>query len=402
MVDVFLRIDISLFAAFYLVLVVYLAYHRLDHEDAFNRLFFRGCAVVFTITLFEAATCILNHHPALWMRVLSSVLHIFLFAVAPLITYYWYMLADTLTRNGNVRDMRMRWPFLIPIALVAGITILSPFFGYVFFIDASGTYHRGPLFALVLIVSYGYLVAGFIMILKRRNKILGLDFRFLTVFCLMPMVGGLVQGLVYKTLFMWPSSVCALTILYMYLQERMVQTDYLTGAWTRASFEYYLSQRLRAPDCQAFGVVYVDIDNLKHINDKYGHAEGDEAIRAATAAIKSVLRKGDVIARLGGDEFCVLLNLQTETDLDSVLGRIGGVIAHYNQIAGKPYALSLSLGARLFHDMDSGQVEEIISRVDALMYANKRAKKAAADSTADSSGGEAAPDGGDTESTERD
>jgi diguanylate cyclase (GGDEF)-like protein len=379
--DVFLRIDINLFTAFYLVIVIYLAYHRLDHEDAFNRLFFRGGAVVLTMTIFEAITCILNHNPSPWMRGLSTVLHICLFAVAPLITYYWYMLADTLTRNGNVRDMRMKWPYLIPVFVVALITLLSPLFGLVFYISADGAYHRGVLFPIELIVSYGYLVAGFLMILKRRRKIMGLDFRFLTLFCLMPMVGGIIQGLIYGVLLMWAGSICALTILYMYLQERMVQTDYLTGAWTRPSFEYYLSQRLHAHDNQPFGVVYVDIDNLKHINDQFGHAEGDEAIRAATSAIKSVLRKGDVIARLGGDEFCVLLNLQTDADLNAVLGRIEGVISSYNQRAAKPYALSLSLGARVFESTGAEQADDIISRVDALMYANKRAKKAAADET---------------------
>ncbi len=378
-VEVFLRIDINLFASFYLVIVFYLAYHRLDHDDAFNRLFFRGCAIIFAMTLFEAVTCILNHDPSPWMRWLSTILHFFLFSVAPLITYYWFILADTLTRNGNVRDMRMKWPFLIPVALVAAITLLSPVFGFVYHIDESGTYHRGPLFAVVLVVSYGYLMAGFLMILKRRKKIMGLDFRFLTLFCLMPMVGGLVQGLVYGVLLMWPSSVCALTILYLYLQERMVQTDYLTGAWTRPSFEYYLQQRLRAEDRQPFGVVYVDIDNLKRINDDFGHAEGDEAIRAATGAIRSVLRKGDAIARLGGDEFCVLLNIQSNEALGAVVERIGGVIAKYNERATKPYRLSLSLGAELFHDMGGETVEDILSHVDSLMYENKRAKKARED-----------------------
>jgi diguanylate cyclase (GGDEF)-like protein len=374
--SVFLRIDINLFAVFYLAIVVYLAYHRLDHHDAFNRLFFKGCAVIAAITMFEAVTCILNHNPSPWMRGLSTVLHVFMFAVAPLITYYWYILADTLTRNGNVREMRVRWPFLIPVVLVAVLTLLSPVFGFVFTIDGDGVYRRGYLFVVELIVSYGYLVAGFIMILKRRRKIMGMDFRFLTLFCLMPMVGGLVQGLVYGTLLMWPGSVCALTILYLYMQERMVQTDYLTGAWTRPSFEYYLTQRLRANERQPFGVVYVDIDNLKRINDEFGHPEGDEAIRAATGAVRSVLRKGDAIARLGGDEFCVLLNIHSGEALDTVVERIGSAIARHNEQANKPYNLSLSLGAQLFDNDEAHTVEEIVSRVDYLMYENKRAKKA--------------------------
>jgi diguanylate cyclase (GGDEF)-like protein len=160
------------------------------------------------------------------------------------------------------------------------------------------------------------------------------------------------------------------------MQERMVQTDYLTGAWTRPSFEYYLTQRLRANERQPFGVVYVDIDNLKRINDEFGHPEGDEAIRAATGAVRSVLRKGDAIARLGGDEFCVLLNIHSGEALDTVVERIGSAIARHNEQANKPYNLSLSLGAQLFDNDEAHTVEEIVSRVDYLMYENKRAKKA--------------------------
>ena len=372
---VFLRIDIDLFAALYLAIVLALASRRLDREDAFNRLFLKGSLFVLILTLFEAATCVLNHNPAPWATWLAKVLHVFLFAFTPLMTCYWYQLANTFTRYGNVRDMHVKWPLLIPVGVVGVITLLSPFLGLVFHIDAGGTYHRGVLYPLVLVVSYGYLLWGFAIILKRRKKITPLDFRFLTLFCLMPMLGGLVQGLVYGTLLMWPGSVFALAILYMYLQERMVQTDYLTGAWTRPSFEYYLTQRLRAPQREPFGVVYVDIDNLKRINDNYGHQEGDAAIRAATAAIKSVLRKGDAVARLGGDEFCILLNLSDRSSLNAVAGRITGAIARYNADGEKPYQLSLSLGVELFADGQADTVEDVITRVDALMYAQKRAKK---------------------------
>ena len=370
----FLRIDINLFATFYLGIVLYLAYQRLDREDAFNRLFFRGCIIIMTMTAFEALTCLMNRNPSPWFRWLSTLMHFFLFGLAPLITYYWYLLANTLTLRGDVRDMKAAWYQMIPVWVVMLITVLSPIFHFVFYIDGQGVYHRGVLFPLVLTVAYGDLVYGFLLLFRRKKKLVGMDFRFLTLFCLMPMIGGLIQGLVYGVLLMWSSSACALTILYLYLQERMVQTDYLTGAWTRSSFEYYVAQKLKDGGREPFGVVYVDIDNLKHINDRYGHAEGDEAIRAATVAIRGVLRKGDAIARLGGDEFAVLLNLSDRASLDAVLARVSMAIGQYNQDSGKPYQLSLSLGAELFTDAEENSVEAIVSRVDRLMYINKRAK----------------------------
>ena len=124
---------------------------------------------------------------------------------------------------------------------------------------------------VVSIISYSYLLLGFITILRRRRRMLPMDYQFLTLFCLMPMVGSAIQAMVYGVLLMWSSSALALTILYLYLQERMVQTDYLTGAWTRSSFEMYVDQRIHDPEPRPFGLIYLDVDKLKKINDTLGH-----------------------------------------------------------------------------------------------------------------------------------
>ena len=197
------------------------------------------------------------------------------------------------------------------------------------------------------------------------------------VFCLMPMIGGLIQGVVYGLLLMWALSACALVIMYMYLQERLVQTDSLTGAWTRSSFEHYVSQNLQTNNGKAFGIIYADVDNLKPINDQYGHLEGDIALRGAVRAMKSVMRKGDAIARLGGDEFAIHLNVATMEELQAVLSRIEEAIQQYNQHANKAYHLSLSFGADLFYENSDCSIDTIIRQVDMLMYRNKRSKHAA-------------------------
>lgn len=373
--DTFLRIDINLFATVFLMIVLFLAYQKLDHQNAFNRLFFLGCILIIAMNTFEAITCIINNQPALQYRVLSTLLHFFLFGVAPIITLYWYLLADSLTTYGEVRQLKAAWPLWIPIWFSLLLTLLSPLLHTVFWIDAEGVYHRGFLFPLVLLIIYGYLLMGLFLLIKRRRNIRKTDFMFLTMFCLLPIIGALVQGFHYGALMMWASSACALAILYMYLQERMVQLDSLTGAWTRASFESHLTQRLRTNDRKPFGIIFLDIDNLKQINDLHGHNEGDAAIRAATQTIQSVLRKGDAIARLGGDEFAIVANLRDMPSLVKLVARIGKAITAYNQTAGKPYALSLSMGADIFVDDAQTSVENILERVDWLMYADKRRKK---------------------------
>ena len=320
--NTFLRIDINLLATLYLGIVFSLAYRRLDHENRFNILYFRACVMIMALTAGEALTCVINARPTPALVVVSTIIHMALFILPPLVTYYWYLLANTLTLYGDARDMQIRWPYLIPIIVEAIITLLSPWLRLVFYFDATGQYHRGPLFLVVSIISYSYLLLGFITILRRRRRMLPMDYQFLTLFCLMPMLGSAIQATVYGVLLMWSSSALALTILYLYLQERMVQTDYLTGAWTRSSFEMYVDQRIHDPEPRPFGLIYLDVDKLKKINDTLGHAEGDAALRNAVLVVRGALRKGDILARLGGDEFVLLLQVETQEALDSITRRI--------------------------------------------------------------------------------
>lgn len=375
--SVFLRIDIDLVAALYLCIILSFALRRLDHQDAFNQTFFRFCVLIITACFVEALTCVINQQSSPFYRILSTVLHMFLFISPPVLTCYWFLISKMLTTQGNISDIRFRGPLMIPILVNLIILILTPFFNLVFYIDEAGVYHRGPLYAFVVILGYVYLLMSFLVLIKRRKNLVTTDVRFLLIFCLLPMIGELLQGLFYGILMMWPCTALALSILYLYLQERMVQTDYMTGAWTRYSFEFCLASKLKSHQNAPFGVIYVDIDNLKNINDQFGHLEGDIAIRATVDTIKSTLRKGDSIARLGGDEFGIVLNLQTQAELNAVVERIGKAIERYNHSSNKPYQLSLSLGAEVFLEQAHESVESIINRVDHLMYLIKQQKKQA-------------------------
>jgi diguanylate cyclase (GGDEF)-like protein len=370
-----LRIDINLIAMVLLGVVYYLAYIRLDHEDAFNRLFFNGCLLILILTGFEAFTCIVNGNSSPFLRWLSTFMHICLFACPPLIAYYWYLLSNTLTTHGNVREMKGNVYYLIPVAANIILVLLSSAFHLAFYIDGTGVYHRGPLFWFTSVIALFYMLWGFTLLIKRRKSLLRHELLFLSLFCLLPVVGGIIQGLLYGLLLMWPCSALALVIMYLYLQERMIQTDSLTGAWTRHSFEYYISQTLKSNNRRPFGIIYADVDNLKPINDHYGHPEGDEALQSAVKVIKSVLRKGDAIARMGGDEFIIQVSVATRKELQAVLQRIEDAIAQHNLQSGKSYQMSLSFGADLFYGSPDCDLDSIIRQVDRLMYDNKRCKK---------------------------
>jgi len=153
-------------------------------------------------------------------------------------------------------------------------------------------------------------------------------------------------------------------------------TDELTALLNRRGFISLAEQRLKLTGRQGVRstLVFIDVDNLKYINDNFGHREGDYALQQIAGLLRECFRESDVIARLGGDEFCVLLSDTAEAGDLLVRRRLGDLIDKSNVRSRRCYALSVSLG--IVEVAGPYELERQISRADALMYEHKRAKQA--------------------------
>jgi diguanylate cyclase (GGDEF)-like protein len=127
-----------------------------------------------------------------------------------------------------------------------------------------------------------------------------------------------------------------------------------------------------------FSLAYLDLDDFKSVNDRFGHEAGDAVLRMVAATIQDRIRSTDLLARLGGDEFAVLLvgagEAQTRVVLDDVrrqlcecLGRVRGNV-------------TVSIGTVSLRS-DFGSVDEIMAEVDRLMYGAKESGKSASGHT---------------------
>ncbi|MBN7771809.1 GGDEF domain-containing protein [Clostridium aminobutyricum] len=372
--NVFLRIDINIAAMILLTVVLLIAYNHLDRTDRLNRAFLITSFVIILELFFESATCVLNGRPEPWCNPLSNLLHVCLFSAGPLLTYFLYsFICRCVVPNAYISKTE-QIILLIPVVFNCIITVLSPFYALVFSIDHSNIYHRGPLFLVSAVIIYLYILIAFAFILKNRKKIVAEEFIPLLVSGILPLIGGLLQTLFYGILLMWSSSAFSLILVYIFLQQRMVHLDKLTGAWSRESFETYIAQRIKLEVDHPFGVIFADMDGLKQINDQYGHLEGDFAIRKSVELIKSVLQKKGIIARAGGDEFFILFDCNSRNQLEELIDQINTCFAQYNALSEKSYTLECSLGAELFSSSYSS-IEQFINHIDHLMYANKNEKK---------------------------
>lgn len=154
-------------------------------------------------------------------------------------------------------------------------------------------------------------------------------------------------------------------------------TDELTGLRNRRGFFTLVEQQMRVAERTREGMVLLlaDLDRMKWINDRFGHAEGDRALRDTADLLRETFRSSDVIARLGGDEFAILAVGAEPESTRCMIGRIQANLERLNQSPSRAYPLSISLGAACFDPADPGSVDEMLARADAAMYDQKRLRR---------------------------
>jgi diguanylate cyclase (GGDEF)-like protein/PAS domain S-box-containing protein len=165
--------------------------------------------------------------------------------------------------------------------------------------------------------------------------------------------------------------------------KEMSITDELTGLLNRRGFVSIAEKHLQLVDRvdKFLYLLYLDLDNMKGINDNFGHDTGDQALIETAGVLRATLRKSDVvgIGRLGGDEFAVLMFSSYEPCCDHpVVRRLQEHLAERNAMPGRTYQLALSVGVALYDPEKPCSVEEFLAMGDAAMYACKKGKKAEA------------------------
>ncbi len=157
-------------------------------------------------------------------------------------------------------------------------------------------------------------------------------------------------------------------------EKELARRDYLTGAANRLFFvesmhsELIRSQRYDRP----FTIVFADIDNFKAVNDRFGHAAGDELLRAVVTRATASLRKSDLVARMGGDEFAFFMPETTPEAAKAAVTKLQSALL--DELQQKGWPVTLSIGALTCLAMPA-TIDDVMKRVDDLMYAAKRQGK---------------------------
>ena len=159
--------------------------------------------------------------------------------------------------------------------------------------------------------------------------------------------------------------------------EEIAQKDELTGLFNRRGFIANSEKQLSDPVNQKKVAIicYADLDNLKTINDQYGHDDGDFALRTIAQVLQESFRETDIIGRFGGDEFITLAITGADCNVENIKARLERVTKKYNDKYQKPYPIEMSTGIYKFIVSDTVDIYDVINQADGLLYQEKIRKK---------------------------
>jgi diguanylate cyclase (GGDEF)-like protein len=382
--DVVLRIDLNIFSILLTLVLVFSSKSREERTFLDYRLFMLMLLGTLFELSFDTLMWLFDGNQAAWGRPANMICTVLYYAVHPF-TPMCYALFAINRVLGDGRRTRAAIPcFAIPFAFSAVLSLVSPFTGWYFSLDAANVYRHGPLFWFFALSSYIYFASAFVFVLARgrREQVDPRALGSLLLFPIFPAVAGVVQALNFGLVLIWPGMTLALLVIFLNIQQNKLSSDYLTGAFNRRRLDEYLAARVRdlrdsgsrKGGARLFAGFLADVDDFKAINDRLGHAAGDAALIETVRVLRSSLRADDFLARYAGDEFVALFPASREEELAQIVGRVRERFASYAPQGGG-YVLSLSIGAALFDPELDADADKFVERLDALMYLEKQGKK---------------------------
>jgi diguanylate cyclase (GGDEF)-like protein len=300
-----------------------------------------------------------------------------IFMLSPVLPSIWLLYSHYEVFQNEDKTRRFAIMLYAVIAANFVLLVISQFTGWFYYIDSGNVYHRGPFFLMSAFFNVALIFASLVLITVNRKKIEKKHYSTLVFFAVPPMVGIVLQILLYGWSLMLNSLVLSLLMVFLNIQNHSIQTDYLTGVFNRKKFEACLNAKINSSSKRkTFSAILLDMDNFKAINDTYGHEMGDGALQLCVKLLRKSLKSKDFIARYGGDEFYIILDISNLAALEGIIARINDCIEDYNESGAQPYNLGFSIGYEVY-DYNSGmKAEDFKKLLDKKMYENKQATKA--------------------------
>lgn len=315
---------------------------------------------------------------------INNLLNLLYFTQTGIIGLLWLIFTDYKIHENEERlQKRLKW-YIIPFCVLTLMTLVSPWTGWIFSLEENNLYHRGRYHIFQMLTVYGYYTWAAIQAAaawKRAEKRdLKSEYRVLSFFIILPVAGGIIQGIAYGYPLVWAGTALSLLMVFVNTQNQQITKDGLTGINNRRFLNHYLDTKIgnRRRKKKLFFIL-MDIDSFKEINDTYGHVEGDAAIIRIAGILKEVCcTNNDFLARYGGDEFAIVCEREDCQEVENLLREIDAIMAFSNEAGDLNYDMWLSIGYAEYGEEKMENQDQLIALADERLYQIKRTKKVCA------------------------
>lgn len=370
-----LVVDINVLASAVLLVVLFSTSLQSNRRHFGTRLFTGAVVSTLVVLILEAVTWVFDGRPEYRGLVYISN---FLFLLSnPVPAIFWVCYIDYRLK-GSAARLRHRWFYAQPVIAVAVLMVASIPFDFVFSVDELARYGRGPGLAGIAIANYGMLAFSLFLYWRNRNAAETRLVAVLIAFTFIPAVGATIQLLLFGSLLTWASTAVALLITYVFIEVHELSRDFLTGLFTRRQIEDWIRIRMKEVKRKGqFGIIMIDLDRFKAINDSFGHCVGDKALATFSSILSHTVKRSDTVARYAGDEFLILAETPRADDLKQIVYRLRDNVRSYNQKQLVPYVIEFSAGTVLYDPTRHNDYEAVMREVDAAMYSEKNDRRTA-------------------------
>lgn len=322
-------------------------------------------AVYFTslIIILEILSGLLDYYASPKLKAVSLVVNCLGFS-------FMFILPILVGMLYSDKVYRIRYRILLPVLCGVLFSVSSIWTGWGFTIDMYGRYMRGPFFGINIIITlYGFavlLVAHFELTKEFDESEKG----FLRLLYVIILATSLIQIVTVGQEIMWGGIAVFELLYYIFLSGVRLRYDAVTEVRNRNSFEQKMSEI--QPDENLF-LIEFDINNLKEVNDKYGHKKGDEYLKNSVNIIKKAYNECGVLYRIGGDEFVVIAQECTDNKVLEAREKMLAILHMQQQKFLVDYYIA---NAYCRYDKTKHlDVHSCLSEVDKKMYEDKALSK---------------------------
>ena len=324
-------------------------------------------SIVFNIT----STVMLQYHqqiPPLLTEVVTTIY--FLFTPVMGLTYFWYTAATSC--EGQPWLKPMLFISTAPYAVYVLAALCNHWTRDIFYVDPQAGYMRGDQINLTYIVFYFYCFACIVLSVLRWKTTDRIIRVILFCFPVIALVVVLVQAAFPMYILSGSAATCALLIIYLYIQNKRISIDSLTGLSTRQEFLSMLS--LREQQNEPYCVIILSINNFKLINDKFGVVKGDLFLKRISAFLREYAR-GTWVYRYGGDQFAIFVQKHLISRTNDLAYGIAQRMQSPWSIGDYSYILSAAIGV-VEYPAIAKSTEDVVGAMEAVVGEAKRRRLA--------------------------